>query len=341
MFTRTLAVTALAVAGAFAASKSAANANSGFSNPDNVPDLNEASELDGSTGLGFKDGDALSKVSDNNFENFCDGLTLTNGLQNTAGSCNVIPIGKIPAKNKMVSSIILNPQTGQVIPSGQTFDIIVGLLNLDAGSFTNADTTYYGAPQDLNPGGIITGHTHVTVQSLGNSLNPSTPPDPALFSFFKGIDFGPIGGTVNATVSGGLPPGHYRVCTLSAASNHQPVVMPVAQRGAQDDCTKFIVNGNNDTVNANANNGSAGLAGAELAQSAVNLGPGAVTTGQAAAATVANNAAEGSAKGGKSAKTTTAKPASSTSNSTPKKAPGRFHPKGKHLSGKKTHWPRA
>ena len=28
---------------------------------------------------------------------------------------------------------------------------------------------------------------------------------------------------------------------MTSASNHQPAVMPVAQRGAQDDCTKFTV----------------------------------------------------------------------------------------------------
>jgi transcription initiation factor TFIID subunit 15 len=46
---------------------------------------------------------------------------------------------------------------------------------------------------------------------------------------------------LQTTVKGGLPKGFYRVCTIVAAANHQPVLMPVAQRGSQDDCTKFIV----------------------------------------------------------------------------------------------------
>jgi len=28
---------------------------------------------------------------------------------------------------------------------------------------------------------------------------------------------------------------------MTAAANHQPVIMPVAQRGAQDDCVRFSV----------------------------------------------------------------------------------------------------
>ncbi len=38
--------------------------------------------------------------------------------------------------------------------------------------------------------------------------------------------------------------GLHRICTMAASSTGQPVVMPVAQRGAQDDCIRVtIVNG--------------------------------------------------------------------------------------------------
>ncbi|KAK3301690.1 uncharacterized protein B0T15DRAFT_544364 [Chaetomium strumarium] len=67
-------------------------------------------------------------------------------------------------------------------------------------------------------------------------------PDPARFAFFKGVDDAGDGkGGLRAEVTGGLPEGAYRVCTMVAARNHQPVAMPVAQRGAQDDCMKFEV----------------------------------------------------------------------------------------------------
>jgi hypothetical protein len=171
-------------------------------------------------------------------------------------------MGDIPAKTSMVSSIILNPPTGGEIASGETFNITVQMSNLVAGSFTNADATYYAAPQTLENGQVV-GHTHVTVQDLGATLNPTAALDATAFAFFKGInDPGNGQGLLTATVTGGLPPGNYRVCTLASASNHQPVLMPVAQRGSADDCTKFVVTGNNDTVNVDASNGSAGIAAA-------------------------------------------------------------------------------
>jgi hypothetical protein len=200
-------------------------------------------------------------------------------------------MGDIPAKANMVSSVILFPTTGgQSIPSDTTFNITVQTANLVAGSFTNADATYYAAPQALS-GGNVVGHTHVTVQDLGNNLNPTTALDPTQFAFFKGInDAGNGQGLLSATVTGGLPAGNYRVCTLASASNHQPVLMPVAQRGTADDCTKFTVSGSGTTANVDSNNGSGGLAAAAEAASAVAAGPGAIDTALASAATAATAA---------------------------------------------------
>lgn len=176
-------------------------------------------------------------------------------------------MGNIPAKNQMISSIITFPQNGDQVQAEQDFTISVQTQNLQAGSFTNADATYYAAPQALNGQGQVIGHTHVTVQDLGNSLNPSQPPDPTQFAFFKGInDAGNGKGLLSADVAGGLPAGNYRLCTMTSASNHQPVLMPVAQRGSQDDCTKFTVSagggGNNNGGNNGGNNAAAGGKGA-------------------------------------------------------------------------------
>lgn len=166
-------------------------------------------------------------------------------------------MGDIPSKGNMISSIIINPAPGQNIQANTNFDIEVQISNLVAGKFTNPDNTYYAAPQALQ-GGKVVGHCHVTVQNLGNSLTPNQPPDAATFAFFKGInDAGNGNGLLKATVTGGLPAGNYRVCTMNSASNHQPVLMPVAQRGAQDDCTKFTVGGNG----GNSGNGQGGNTG--------------------------------------------------------------------------------
>lgn len=182
-------------------------------------------------------------------------------------------MGKLPAKTAMVSSTIINPPTGgKGIPSDTTFNITVQMSNLVAGSFTNADSTYFSAPQDLSDGKVV-GHTHVTVQDLGKSLNPTSALDATQFAFFKGInDAGNGQGLLSAVVTGGLPAGNYRVCTMASSSNHQPVIMPVAQRGTADDCTKFVVTGSGTTENAASNDGSGGQAAAALAASAVAAG---------------------------------------------------------------------
>jgi len=256
--------------------------------------IQKGSEIDGSTSIGAAEvGQALSQKSTNNFINFCSGQTLTNGLQITTGSCNGIPMGQIPAKTAMVSSTILNPQTGVSIPSDTTFNITVQMANLAAGQFTNADATYFSVPQTLT-NGIVSGHTHVTVQDLGGSLNPSTALDATQFAFFKGInDAGNGQGLLSAVVTGGLPAGNYRVCTMASSANHQPVIMPVAQRGTADDCTKFVVSGDGTTANIASNDGSGGIAAAALAASAVAAGAGAVDTAAAVVAT--SSAAAGSA----------------------------------------------
>jgi hypothetical protein len=211
-------------------------------------------------------------------------------------------MGDIPAKTAMVSSIITFPTTGgQEIASDTTFNISVQMSNLVAGSFTNADATYFAAPQFLQ-GGQVVGHTHVTVQDLGNSLNPTTALDATQFAFFKGInDAGNGKGLLQAVVTGGLPAGNYRVCTMASASNHQPVIMPVAQRGTADDCTKFTVSGSGTTANAASNNGSGGVAAAAAAASAVAAGPDvadpALTASSSAAAAATSAASKGSSAG--------------------------------------------
>ncbi len=210
-------------------------------------------------------------------------------------------MGDIPAKTSMVSSIITFPLSGSAsnLQSDTSFKITVQTQNLVAGSFTNADATYYAAPQSLS-GGKVVGHTHVTVQDLGSSLNPTTALDATQFAFFKGInDAGNGQGLLTAVVTGGLPAGNYRVCTMAAASNHQPVLMPVAQRGTPDDCTKFTVGGTGNTINVAADNGAKGIAAAAAAAAAISLGPD-VNVSQTAAA-VANStsvAASNTTQGG-------------------------------------------
>jgi transcription initiation factor TFIID subunit 15 len=193
-------------------------------------------------------------------------------------------MGKIPAKTNMISAVFTNPQNNQNIAANTDFTISVQTQGLAAGTFTNAANTYYSAPQDLNSAGLIIGHTHVTVQDLGKSQNPTTPLDPTQFAFFKGInDAGNNKGLLSATVTGGLPAGNYRVCSMTSAANHQPVLMPVAQRGAQDDCVRF-------TVGGNAGGGSGSTTTAKAAAT--------TTTAKAAATTTSSSSSGKSALAG-------------------------------------------
>lgn len=138
-------------------------------------------------------------------------------------------MGDIPATTNMVSTIITNPAPGQDLAANTDFDITLQVANLNAGVFTNPTVTYYTAPQALKNGNIV-GHVHVTIQTLGANLTPTIAPDATKFVFFKGIDDPGNGeGLLTAAVKGGLPAGSYRVCTMSAAANHQPVSMPLAQ----------------------------------------------------------------------------------------------------------------
>ena len=92
----------------------------------------------------------------------------------------------------------------------------------------------------MNEDGIIQGHQHVVVQKMDEAKGPL---DPSKFDFFKGLDQNPDAKTndLSVKVEKGLTAGEYRICTITGTVSHQPVIMPVAQRGAQDDCIRINV----------------------------------------------------------------------------------------------------
>jgi hypothetical protein len=99
-------------------------------------------------------------------------------------------------------------------------------------------TNYVVQPQKLNADGFIIGHQHIVVQRMPQGLRP---PDPRQFEVFKGLDQPPDANGELTDVIPGLTPGRYRMCTIAGAGAHQPVIMPVAQRGSQNDCIRFTV----------------------------------------------------------------------------------------------------
>ncbi|KAL5003704.1 hypothetical protein BDV10DRAFT_180233 [Aspergillus recurvatus] len=209
---------------------------------DNIQTASQHDGLPGNNSFGY----APSATDPANFINYCSKRVLTNGMSSEKGSCNGIVMGDIPSEKNMVSTIITFPLPGQLLPAHNPFVVGFRTSNLKAGSVTNPDSTLYSAPQTLQDGNVV-GHVHVAIQSLFDYRNNKlegygVPPDPANFVFFKTV-FGE-GNALNGfsvIVPEGLPMGFYRVCTMAAASNYQPVVMPVVERGAQDDCQKFQV----------------------------------------------------------------------------------------------------
>ncbi|KAG1845100.1 hypothetical protein DFJ58DRAFT_717536 [Suillus subalutaceus] len=228
-------------------------------------------------------GQVASLTSSNNFINFC--LTvpnepITNGQQISGGSCNPAPMGSIPSTANMPSAKFTNPTNLDVIPAEP-----------GTGHFTNAEQTYFSAPQQLNGQGQIQGHSHIVIEQL-DSLTQTTPTDPTKFSFFKGLNDPANNGILTADVTNGLPEGTYKISTINSAANHQPVLVPIAQHGSLDDVVYFTVSNN---ANANANGAATGAGGGSVASSAAASG---TTTAQSSAASSTNTSDQGNGGNG-------------------------------------------
>jgi hypothetical protein len=182
-------------------------------------------------------GQVASLTSSNNFINFCKtvNVPLTNGAQVADGSCNPAPMGVIPSTKNMPSSKFVFPLNGATIAPDTKFTIEMAIRNLETGNFVNAQQNYFAAPQQLNGQGIIRGHSHVVIELL-TSLEQTTPTDPNVFAFFKGLNGQANGnGILAADVDKGLPAGVYKLSSINSAANHQPVLAPIAQHGSLDD----------------------------------------------------------------------------------------------------------
>ncbi|KAJ3858623.1 hypothetical protein EV359DRAFT_52025, partial [Lentinula novae-zelandiae] len=179
-------------------------------------------------------GQVASLTSNNNFINYCltqGNLPITNGLQTTTGSCNPAPIGTIPSVQNMPSAKFASPANGDTIAANTEFTITMNINNLDTGNFVNANENYFAAPQQLSAQGQIIGHTHVVIEALSD-LAQTTPTNPQQFAFFKGVNTAAVNGAVTADVTSGVPAGAYRLCSINSSSNHQPVIVPIAQHGS-------------------------------------------------------------------------------------------------------------
>jgi len=235
-------------------------------------------------------GQIASLTSSNNFINFCltvPNLPLTNGTQVITGSCNPAPMGVIAAQTNMPASKFTFPANGQTIAANQTFTISMALNHLEAGNFVNAEANYFAAPQTVNTAGDIVGHTHFVIEQL-QALDQTTPLDNTKFTFFKGVNTAAVNGVVSVAVTGGIGPGVYRLASINTASNHQPVLVAVAQHGSTDDMVYFTVSDNAAAVSASAAAGGA-AGGAASATVAATSAAAAASSTAAAKGGAANN----------------------------------------------------
>ncbi|KAH9836552.1 uncharacterized protein C8Q71DRAFT_47613 [Rhodofomes roseus] len=192
---------------------------------------------DGTNAASPEAGEVASLTSANNFINYCAtlGLPLTNGTQVKAGSCNAAPMGAIAATTAMPSAKFVSPANLGRVPANANFTVVLAVRNLETGWFVNPATNYFAAPQQLNAStGLIMGHSHVVIEEI-QGMNQTDPTDPTKFAFFSGLNAVAENGQLTATVNGGLPKGTYRMASINAAANHQPVLVAVAQHGALDD----------------------------------------------------------------------------------------------------------
>jgi len=170
---------------------------------------------------------------------------LGDGTQNRDGSCVETFMGEIPDFDHMVTTIILYPKNNDVIEANKNFTFKQLIKGMNTGFFDDPAKEYYVFPQTLDNNGFIQGHSHVTIQKLNGD---DQAPDPRVFAFFKGLNDKAVNDILSVEVGSaqkaGLDPGYYRVCTMTASFAHQPTLMPVAQRGAQDDCVRFTVKKN-------------------------------------------------------------------------------------------------
>jgi len=215
-------------------------------------DIQKSRELDSSViAHGFENdgqsvqepGQVPSLTSSNNFINFCatvPNLPITNGKQITTGSCNPAPMGIIPSTDNIPSAKFQFPINFAQIPPNQSFNISLAIRGMETGHFVNAQQNYYAAPQQVNSNGQVIGHTHIVIEQL-SSFRQTTPTDPTKFAFFKGVNAPATNGVLTVDVTAGLPAGVFRISTINAAANHQPILAPIAQRGSIDDVVYFAV----------------------------------------------------------------------------------------------------
>jgi hypothetical protein len=168
--------------------------------------------------------------------------------------CSSTQQGLIPDVNNMISTMITQPQSGATVDASQGFQVVFSVNNFMTGVSVNLQNQFLLSPQTLAGNGLIEGFEQLTIQPLASA---NRAPAAATTSFFQTLTQASDGNgratfTVNVPAGQIQTTGLHRICTMAAGAGGQPVVMPVAQRGSQDDCVRVNI------TNGGGNNAAAG-----------------------------------------------------------------------------------
>jgi hypothetical protein len=136
------------------------------------------------------------------------------------------------------SSKFTYPRNGDILAPNAPLTVGLAVTNFATGNFANEETSFMAAPQQLDSSGRILGHPFIVFEQL-TSLDDFDTTDPTTFTLFKGIQSQADSTGVVTTTLTGLPTGFYRVTSMLATANGQPLLLPVIQHGAVDD-TIFV-----------------------------------------------------------------------------------------------------
>jgi hypothetical protein len=143
-------------------------------------------------------------------------------------------MGIAPAWDNLPSIRIISPSNYAVLVANAEITLLLRSINFHDGVVVNSDTNFLAAPQQLDASGTVIGHYHIVIEQL-DALNSTAVNDVRNFTFFKVVADTAAAGLVKTSVPKGLPEGFYRVFASVHASNHQPVLSPIAQRGSLND----------------------------------------------------------------------------------------------------------
>ncbi len=151
----------------------------------------------------------------------------------TDGICSETVMGVIPSIDKMPSALIKSPANRARLTGA--FKITVETKNFNPfQQVANPIQGYLSQPQSLGLNGLINGAIQVVIQHIPD---PSKAPPAESISFFQIMSTNEVIVPANSIPTKGL----HRICTMLGAQSLQPVVMPVAKRGSQDDCIRVFI----------------------------------------------------------------------------------------------------